>query len=335
MKNKKRNYIIILILSALVLYLALKDNFSEKIHYMLSFDIKWLILSFMLMLIYWLFKACAIHYYIKKIDNKYTLSKAIHLILTTQFFHSITPFATGGQPWQIYKLKKEGLSLGEGTNIVIQDFIAYQIALVLLGIIAVISNYFLNIIPNDGNMIYLVTVGFTINIFVIIMLFLVAFSKKTNKKIIDKAINILSKVKIIKDKEKSLEKSQTFIKNFHNGAQILLKDKTGFIKVITLNFLSLSSQYLIPFTLMLGLSIYVNPFYVLITSAYVMLIDSMIPTPGSTGGLEYGFVSFFKNFIKGSKLSIIMIVWRVITYYFGIIVGAIALNIHKEEVKWE
>lgn len=317
----------------LVLYLALKDDFSQKIHYMISFDIKWLLLGFTFMLLYWLLKAIALNHYIKKIDNKYTLLKSFHLTLTTQFFHSITPFATGGQPWQIYKLKKEGLSIAEGTNIIIQDFIAYQIALVLLGVLAVTSNKILNIIPNNSNMKYLVLFGFTINIFVIIMLFIISFSKKTNRIIIKKTINFLHKIKVVKDKETSLEKAKKFVNNFHSGAKILLKDKKGFIKVIILNFSALTSQYLIPFALMMGLNIYINPYYVLITSAYVMLIDSMIPTPGSTGGLEYGFISFFKNFIKGSKLSIIMIVWRIITYYFGIIIGAISLNIHKEEVK--
>lgn len=256
-------------------------------------------------------------------------------MLTTQLFHAITPFASGGQPWQIYKLKKDGLSLGESTNIIIQDFIAYQITLVLLGVIAVISNHLFHILPAINNIRYLVMIGFTINIFVIILLFAVAFNENLNKKITYKAVNFLYKIKILKDKEKYLNKAEEFVKNFHNGAKILIEDKFGFLKVISLNFIALTFQYLIPFTLMKGLNIYVNPFYVIVTSAYVMLIDSMIPTPGSTGGLEYGFISFFKNFIKGSKLSIIMIVWRLITYYFGIIIGVIALNIHKEDDKWE
>ena len=71
-------------------------------------------------------------------------------MITTQFFHAITPFAAGGQPWQIYKLKKDGLTLAESTNVVIQDFIAYQIALVFLGLCAITSNYIFNIFPSDS-----------------------------------------------------------------------------------------------------------------------------------------------------------------------------------------
>ena len=67
----------------------------------------------------------------------------------------------------------------------------------------------------------------------------------------------------------------------------------------------------------------------IVTCAYIMIIGSFVPIPGATGGLEFGFVQFFGNFITGSKLSAMMLVWRFITYYFGMIVGAIALNIKK------
>lgn len=331
MKNKKSNIIVLIFITIIVLYIVLKDNFAEKIHYMLSINPIYIIIGLLMMGLYWLLKGLVLYNCVKKFDKTFTIKKGIYLMVTTQFFHSITPFASGGQPWQIYKLKKEGLKVGEGTNVAIQDFIAFQSALILLGIIAVISNRIFKIIPADNNLIYLVITGFVLNVLVIIILFILAFSKKWNKKIINFAFKLLCKIKVIKNKEKTAKKTEKFIQNFHESAEILLKDKKNLIKIIILNFIALVIQYLIPFVLLLGLNVYVNPYYILVTSAYVMLIDSMMPTPGSTGGLEYGFMSFFKNFIKGSKLSIIMIVWRMITYYFGIIMGLIFLNIRKEE----
>lgn len=251
-------------------------------------------------------------------------------MVTTQFFHAITPFAAGGQPWQIYKLKKDGLTLGQSTNVVIQDFIAYQIALVFLGGCAITANYIMHIFPSDSLLKKLVTIGFIINTVVVIVLFVVAFSKKWNKKIIDGMVNLLHKLKIVKDKEEKLKKSEKFIHNFHQSAIILFKDKFNMIRIISLNFIALIGQYLIPFTLLMGLGIYINPLLVIITSAYVMLIGSMVPIPGGTGGLEFSFLAFFKNFITGPKLSIVMIVWRLVTYYFGIIVGGLTLNFNKE-----
>ena len=331
MKNNKKNIIKKILLSTLVAYLVLKDNFAEKIHYLFSINPIFLILSFSLIILYWILKGLALYCCVKQVDKKYTKKNGIKLMITTQLFHAITPFATGGQPWQIYRLKKEGISLSNSTNIIVEDFITYQIALVLLGIIAVVSNNIFNILPKDSTLGYLVTVGFAINTAVVIFLFLVSFNKKCNRIIIKGTINILGKLRIIKDKQTIISKTDEYIKKFHEGAKILLKNKMTLIKIIGLNFIALSILYLIPFTLILGLNIYINPFYVICTSAYVMLIDSIIPTPGSTGGLEYGFMSFFNNFIKDPKLSILMIVWRIVTYYFGIFVGLVFLNSFKEE----
>lgn len=330
MKNNKRNFIIILILTLLVLYLALKDNFQEKVKYLFSFDIKWLLIAFSLILLYWLLKGLVLYFCSKKVYDKYSVKQGILLMVTTQFFHAITPFSSGGQPWQIYKLKKDGLSLGQSSNVIIQDFIAYQIALVLLGAIAIISNCRFHLFPASAILKKLVVLGFTINTLVVIFLFLVAFSKKWNKKLIDGSINILYKLKIVKDKEEKLSKSEEFINNFHESAVILFKDKLNVFKIILLNFIALVGQYLIPFALLMGLGIYLNPLKVIVTSAYVMLIGSMMPIPGGTGGLEYSFISFFKNFITEPILSSVMIAWRIVTYYFGILIGGLTLSFNKE-----
>lgn len=331
--KKYRSFILVIIITIIILYLALKDNFQEKIEYLFSFDPKWLFLAFALIIAYWFLKGLVLYYCIIRFDKNYNFKKAFKLMITTQFFHAITPFAAGGQPYQVYKLKKEGLTLGESTNVIIQDFIVYQIALVILGIIAIISNYIFDIFPSDSLLKKLVTIGFIINALVIIVLFIVAFSTKWNKKLIDGTIKLLHKIKIIKDKDKFLNKTEDFIQKFHQSAKILMQSKLHFIKIIFLNFMALLGLYLIPFTLMMGLGIYLNPVLTIITSAYVMLIGSMVPIPGGTGGLEYSFIAFFKNFITGPELSIIMIVWRLVTYYFGIIVGGICLNIRPKGVK--
>ena len=74
-----------------------------------------------------------------------------------------------------------------------------------------------------------------------------------------------------------------------------------------------------------------NLFLSIVTSAYVMLIGSFVPIPGGSGGLEYGFVAFFGNFLVGAKLTAVMLIWRFITYYLGIIIGAIMMNVKEKE----
>ena len=105
-----------------------------------------------------------------------------------------------------------------------------------------------------------------------------------------------------------------------------MKSKWHFIKIILLNVAALACLYLIPFTLIMGLGEYLNPALVIVASSYVMLIGSFVPLPGGAGGLEFSFMAFYGNFITPDKLASIMAIWRIITYYLGIIVGAFTLN---------
>lgn len=330
-KNHKINGIIIAVVTLVVLFFALKDDFAEKIGYIFSFNLWWLLVAIVLIVLYWAFKALVIYYCVRKFDDKYSFKESFKLMLDTQFVNGVTPFSVGGQPYQVYRLKKQGFSLEKGTNIVIQDFIVYQISLILLGTIAIIANYCLNIFPDDQLLKKLVILGYVINLAVIVILFIVAFNRKGNKILLNLAINAGAKLRIIKNKEAFLNKTNETIEEFHKSASILMKSKLHFFKIIVINFFALVFLYLIPFTLIMGLGETINPFIAIITSAYVMLIGSFVPIPGGSGGVEFGFVQFFGVFIVGAKLSSIMLVWRIITYYLGMIVGAISMNTHKEE----
>ena len=61
-----------------------------------------------------------------------------------------------------------------------------------------------------------------------------------------------------------------------------------------------------------------------------MLIGSFIPIPGATGGIEYAFTQFYGVFILGANLTLVMLLWRFLTYYVGVTIGGILLNIRKK-----
>ena len=67
----------------------------------------------------------------------------------------------------------------------------------------------------------------------------------------------------------------------------------------------------------------------IVSSGYTYLIGSFVPIPGAAGGLEYGFNEFFRVFRNGGFLSAVLLMWRFITYYFGMIVGGISLSLNK------
>lgn len=335
MKKKIVNYLLIFGVTILVLYFSLKDNYEEIIEVLKTLDKTWLIVAFFLICSYWFFKAIAFSEIIKKFKKDFPFRKSFKFILQINFFNAITPFSSGGQPFEIYYLKREKIKLADVTTIVIEQFVVYQIALVLLGIIAIIANNIFNIFPSSSVLKNLVTIGFILNTLVTLVLFLLAFTTKTNKFIIDKIIHLLYKLKIVKNVEQREEKFNNYINDLHDGTKKLLENKIHFMEMILANFIGLICLYLVPLSILYSTGDFTsfNGFESIISSAYVMLIGSFVPIPGGTGGLEYGFMKFYGNFIKGSVLTAIMITWRFITYYIPMIIGAIAVNVGKRGIK--
>ncbi len=333
MKKRKQliNIILLLLFTFLVLFFSLKDNYESIIHEIINLKVSWFFLSIGLVLVSLLLKAYSLHTVIKEIKPEYTVKKAIHLTFITQFFNAITPFSTGGQPFQIYTLKKDGITVTNGTNIIMQNFIVYQIALVFLGILTVLYNSYFHILKEAVILKKLVVIGFLVNTVVVLFLFLIAFGKRLNTFIITKGINILEKIKLVKDKERTQKNWNTYISNFHQGAKTLFLDKKLFIKTFTQNFASLLCLYLVPYTILCGMKVYnISMVQSVVASSYTMLIGAFVPIPGGTGGLEYGYLKFFSSFITGPILNASMLLWRSLTYYLGLLIGAIALNTKRK-----
>lgn len=330
--KKVANIIVLALVTCLVLYFSLKDNFNTIINEIINVNIFWLVISFLLALSFWFFKAIATTRIANIFKKDYSIKQGMRLVLETNFFHAITPFAVGGQPYEIYSLKKSKLKITEATNVSIVNFIVYQIALVLLGIIAIVYNHHFVLLKENDLLKNLVVIGFLVNFIVIVALFLLTCTKKINKILMKFIIKVLNKIHIVKNKDEKIKQFNEYLNEFHQGAKILLHDKKLFIKLIFVHFIGLISSYLIPLTLAyaMGISSYTG-IEAIVLSSYVMLIGAFVPIPGGTGGLEYGFMTFYGSFIKGSKLNAIMLLWRFITYYFAMILGAILLGIRKKE----
>lgn len=331
MKKNIINFLILIVITILVLYLSLKNDYIEIINTIKNMNLLLFLLAIIVFILYVFIKSIIMKIVVNNFKKDYTLKKSFRMGLETNFFHAITPFATGGQPYEIYRLNKDGISVINAANISIQNFIIYQTALVLLGIFAVTYNYIFKLYPDITLLKDLVLIGFIINFLVIVVLFSITYFKKGNKVVINFIINILSKLKIIKNKEEKINQFEKYLSDFNDGAKILLKNKKKFIMLILLQLLSLSLLYLVPYFIIKGVGLNISIVNVIVTSAYVMLIGAFVPIPGGTGGLEYGFISFYGNFITGPKINAIMLIWRFVTYYFGMILGAIILGLRKKD----
>ena len=329
-KNIKKNTILLLIITIIVLYIVLKDDFKDIVDILAKIDIKYILLAILFYALFIIIKGF-VNYKITNDKNKLSLKEAIKHNIITQFFNGVTPFSTGGQPMEVYMLMEHDIPIAKATNQTIQSFIFYQIALVICGSIAVINNFLFPIFPKVRILQILVLLGFIINVLVVVFLVLISRSKRVTNKLSSLSIKVLKKLKRKVDEEDIKQK----FSDYHEGFKELRKRKKLFIGGVLLNIVSLLCLYIVPMFILYSMgdfnSLTVNN--TITASAYVYIIGGFVPIPGASGGIEYGFSRFFGNLIITSKLSAVLLLWRFITYYLGVIIGAIVFNFEKKVTK--
>ena len=329
--NIKKNTVFLLAITVVILFILLKDDYKEILNALSGMKVIYIVIAIFFFFVSIFFKAVA-NYITVNDKNKISLKEAIKHNVIIQFFNGITPFSTGGQPMEIYMLREHNISGVEATNISIQNFIFYQTALVIYGAIAVGYNFLFHIFPKAEMLRKLVLLGFLINTLVAVVLLIISISKSLTKKMFNSTLDILCKLRIIKNRAQVEEKYNTKLEHFHESATMLRNRRGLFVQGVFLNFLSLTCQYIIPIFIVFSMGDFtsLNIFNTITASAYVLLIGSFVPIPGASGGIEFGFLQFYGNFLSKNIISAVLIVWRFITYYFGIIIGALAFSLEKK-----
>lgn len=328
MKKISSKIVSLVITCFLILFFVLKDDYDEIISVLSNSNIKYIIFGFMIILVGDMFKSIAITDVIKEEKKDFKYKKGFLFTLQTNFFNGITPFSLGGQPFQLYSLKKyEKISYRNSAQILFKDFYSYQIALIIVSSICLIINKLLNIVVFNNMIKLLITIGYLINLFIALFLIYLPYSKKNFNLSSKFIINILYKIKIIKDKNIVYSNFNRSILEFKDNIKITLKNKLLLLKCVLFNIIKIVSIGVCTYICFKSISLNVPLLECIIFTIITITMASFIPIPGSSGGMEYGFITLFSIFAMNAKISAVMIIWRFITYYVPVILGGLLFSL--------
>jgi len=255
-------------------------------------------------------------------STKIGLWESTKIVFANLFLANITPSMAGGEPVRIYLLNKNGLSTGSATAVVLGERLIDAIFLVLCFPFAflILRNYI-----DIGPLQTAISIAVAVFIIAIIIFFYVLLQPEKTKKFltfIGKKLERFSKNK--KRTEMTIERIGTEVDNFHSSMLFFLRDekKTFFIaSLVTVLFWV--TGWLVPPLLLMGLGL--GPHLIESTASQVLLIIVvMMPTtPGSAGISEGGTAALYSLFVSSSLLGVFVLLFRFVTYYLGLIVGAI------------
>lgn len=326
-KNRKKaiiNALILFGLFSLTFYLLLKDQELSSIWAsMQQASAGWLLGGIVLVLAFVCSESVIIHYMMGKLEGvRPKLRQCVKYSFVGFFYSCVTPSASGGQPMQIYYMKKDGVPISVATLVLMIVTILYKLVLVAFGVFILIGmpgfvNQYL-----EGTRFFLY-LGLGLNILFIGAMLVLVFAPGLAGRLVYGGLRILEKIRLLKPKAERREKLAASMEKYHRSAEILQNHKG----VLAVSFLITVFQRVCLFAVTwlvykaFGLT-GTSAGTVVLLQAVISIDVDMLPLPGGIGASESLFLSVFAPVFGSSMVLPGMLLSRGINYYVLMLVSA-------------
>jgi len=302
----------------------ISELFAEAPYY------RFLFLGLGIMCVILLIEAVKFIFIIKSNTGKWRPLISLNVAVIGRYWDCITPFGSGGQPFQIYYLSKHGYKADNATSIPLTKYLFWQISFCIISIIVLITPIKIAYV---GSLIkYLAWLGIIGNLLLFSFMLLMSLNRKLGGKILNGVLKLLNKLKIIKNYDKAYNKAHETFDNYQKCIKSNLKNPLKFLLQLFFGILNILLNASIAYCIYLAFNYaYILDGTVVPTSiveiiALSILCDaasSLIPLPGGSGAAELSFIGLFGLMFKADMQFWAMLFWRMFTYYGIIIIGLI------------
>ena len=143
-KNKKNliSVLLFLLLAALTFSAICKGNDMTEVAKAVRKMDAWYLFGAMGLGIFFVSaEGLMICYLLRALGNPIAAGRCIKYSFIGFFYSGITPSATGGQPMQLYHMKKDGLKISESTVVLMTVAVLYKFVLVVIGLFMLLFGY--------------------------------------------------------------------------------------------------------------------------------------------------------------------------------------------------
>ena len=332
---------LILVITLFTLNLIFKDQeLSEIISDLRSADPLWITIGAAAAVLFVSGESSIIHYMLRVLDQKTSFLRCLKYSFIGFFFSYITPSSTGGQPMQMYHMKKDKIKIGYSTLIMLLITIAYKSVLVLLALGFLIFN-FDTVALYAGDMKWLIVLGFTLNLSFIILLLLVFLKPIWARALGIKTVDLFTKLHIMKrrNKEKYTEKLIRICDTYAMGADYIKKNLWVVFNVFVMTALQRICLFSITWIIYkaYGMS---GTSYIDILTIQIMIAVAveMLPLPGAAGITEGCFLLAFTEIFTLERVKPALLISRGLNFYLILFIGAIVsfaahiLNLKRDRI---
>ena len=333
--KKNIKYIINVLFIGIVGYMIYRllfqgQEFSTIVRDLHYADKRWLLLGVVLVYLFVSGESIIINYMLRMFRHKIHFRTCLKYSFVGFFFSCITPSSSGGQPAQMYYMKKDGIKIGLSTLIMLIIAITYKAVLVVLGVFFLIFKWNL-VTASMGKLCWLLWVGFVLNIGYIALLIAITIKPMWAKKVGLKLLGTLTRIKILKVKKykKNAEKLSRICDNYMIGASYIKDNAYSVVKIFLLTVVQRVLLFAVTWVVYKSYGLSGTGFIdIIILQTMISIACEMLPLPGAAGITEGCFIVAFAG-IFGKLTKPAMLLSRGLSFYVLLIMSAgVALVAH-------
>ena len=326
MRNKKKaifNTIFLILIFSITVYMVFKgEDLGEIIHTVRQADPVYLLVSVVCVVLFILGESVIIFYMMRTLGAKVKMGHCALYSFVGFFFSCITPSASGGQPMQIYFMKKDKLPIPVTTLVLMIVTITYKAVLVVIGIVIwIFGRGFLHRDLEEILPIYYL--GLMLNVFCVGFMTVLVFHPVLAEKILVKGMEWLERLHLMKQKESRRKKLLESMEVYRETAAYLKDHKKVIFHVILITFAQRMALFTVTWMVYLAFGMSGTSMWdVVLLQAVISVSVDMLPLPGGMGISESLFLKIFAP-VFGSVLLPAMVLSRGLGYYSQLLISAL------------
>lgn len=324
MKKKIFNITFLLLVFGLTIYSVFAgEDIEEIISTILTANMGYVLLGMMGVVAFIAGESVIIHYLLGTLSIKSCRRTCFLYSSVGFFFSAVTPSASGGQPMQVYYMKKDEIPIPIATIVLMIVTITYKAVLVMIGIfVAVFQRGFVHTYLEEILPIFYL--GLSLNIIFCLGLGVLIFHPKLAKIIVLTALNGFEKIHLLKKNEVRTEKISNSMIQYGETADYLKTHRMVILRVLVISFFQRFSLFFVTWFVYKALGLKGAHVYdVVMLQAMVSVSVDMLPLPGGMGISENLFLIIFKYIFVSGMLLPGMILSRGISYYVQLLLSAL------------
>ena len=294
---------------------------------------------------------------IRKATGRNRLGLSFKTAVLGRYYDVITPFATGGQPFQIYYTNKYGIKGGESFSITMSEHMFQQIAYFIIitvifvgsclkigGITNIILKYS-SISPVEAGIVASMSwVGYTIVAALLLAVAVIILNRKVGTAIVVGVLKLFCKI-FRRDYNKLFRKTMRTVITWQSTMRRYKKSPWVWISNILLSTLFYAALYSIPYFIYCAFMGWNSEIWlkIILLTIIIDLAASFNPLPGGTGVSDLSFLAVFTSLFAVKNTFWALLLWKFFTYYGFILQGLLVLTydyfignkrLEKNREKW-